>query len=212
MSALLSMLDAPIASQHIAFIPTAANAEAGDKAWLIKDYQLAKELGPGSIDIVDVAALRTNWQQRLADATIIMVGGGNTFYLSYWMQQSGLLAELPNLLQRRVYMGISAGSMIVGQSLGVSAEALARFGELRDEEYDELGPPGESLSTTARLVPFLVRPHFNSTDFPKINDTVLQNVATKYDVPLYAIDDQTAIKVEDGAITVVSEGEWKLYK
>jgi len=29
--------------------------------------------------------------------------------------------------------------------------------------------------------------------------------------PAYAIDDQTAIKVTDGTVEVVSEGEWKLF-
>jgi dipeptidase E len=30
-------------------------------------------------------------------------------------------------------------------------------------------------------------------------------------VPAYAIDDQTAIKVTDGSVEVVSEGHWKLF-
>jgi dipeptidase E len=29
--------------------------------------------------------------------------------------------------------------------------------------------------------------------------------------PAYAIDDQTAIKVNDGTVEVVSEGHWKLF-
>ena len=29
--------------------------------------------------------------------------------------------------------------------------------------------------------------------------------------PAYAIDDETAIKVTDGAVEVVSEGHWKLF-
>jgi dipeptidase E len=29
--------------------------------------------------------------------------------------------------------------------------------------------------------------------------------------PAYAIDDQTAIKVTDGTVEVVSEGHWKLF-
>ena len=35
--------------------------------------------------------------------------------------------------------------------------------------------------------------------------------AARVPVPAYAIDDQTAIKVTDGAVEVVSEGHWKLF-
>ena len=35
--------------------------------------------------------------------------------------------------------------------------------------------------------------------------------AASLSVPAYAIDDQTAIKVTDGAVEVISEGHWKLF-
>jgi dipeptidase E len=35
--------------------------------------------------------------------------------------------------------------------------------------------------------------------------------AAEMPVPSYAIDDQTAIKVTDGSVEVVSEGHWKLF-
>jgi dipeptidase E len=35
--------------------------------------------------------------------------------------------------------------------------------------------------------------------------------AASMPVPGYAIDDQTAIKVTDGAVEVVSEGHWRLF-
>jgi dipeptidase E len=45
-------------------------------------------------------------------------------------------------------------------------------------------------------------------------DTSLANIeqwAAGLSVPAYAIDDQTAIKVVDGTVEVVSEGQWKLF-
>lgn len=33
----------------------------------------------------------------------------------------------------------------------------------------------------------------------------------KLPVPVYAIDDQTAIQVKDGNVEVISEGDWKLF-
>lgn len=40
----------------------------------------------------------------------------------------------------------------------------------------------------------------------------MERAAAKVDYPLYAVDDETAIKVVDGKVEVVSEGEWKLFE
>ena len=45
-------------------------------------------------------------------------------------------------------------------------------------------------------------------------DTSLANIekwAAGLSVPAYAIDDETAIKVVDGTVEIVSEGHWKLF-
>ena len=48
------------------------------------------------------------------------MGGGNTGYLSYWLQQSGFADKLPDLLRDTVYVGVSAGSAMVTR--GVNAD------------------------------------------------------------------------------------------
>lgn len=208
--ALQELVGKPYEEMKIAFIPTAAFADRGDKGWLIDDLHRINDLG-ASVDIADIAQLR--WgdiYSRLEFADVIFVGGGNTYYLSYWMKESGLFEKLPELLKTRVYAGISAGSMIVGDNLKTSSTALAR-GVLKDEEYDELGPHGRSAAITAHLVPFVVRPHMNSRYFPMIREKALLEVTKTMTVPVYAIDDQTAIRIIDDEIVVVSEGEWKIY-
>jgi dipeptidase E len=126
------------------------------------------------------------------------------------MEKSGLMDQLPKLLQKRIYAGISAGSMIVTDNLRLASQALEK-GDLRDEEYNELGPPGQSSSRTLRLVNFVVRPHLNSPWFPNITIDKLSDLAEKLPLPIYAIDDQTAIQVVDGVVDVVSEGTWQLF-
>ena len=102
---------------RIAFIPTAANVEEGDKGWLIEDYRNLKKR-EYEVDIVDISALpREMWEPRLKQANVIMVGGGNTFHLMYWLRKVGLDKLLPELLKTRVYVGISAGSMVVSKSI-----------------------------------------------------------------------------------------------
>lgn len=215
-TALLGLLGKPFEQSSLVFIPTAANAEPEDKQWLIDDFANIKKLSFKEIYIVDLAAEaslpKELWWKQIEDADVILVGGGNNFYLSYWMDKSGLFDALPKLLESKVYVGISAGSMAVTAHLRVTGEALAKFGQLKDDEYGELGPEGQSLNKTIKLVDFVVRPHFNSPFFPKINENFLNEVAQTIKEPIYALDDQSAVKIDDAEVEVVSEGEWKLIK
>lgn len=209
---LQKLVGRPFKNLNAVFIPTAANAEEGDKWWLIEDLDNAKKLKFKSLDIVDIAALKPElMEKRVQKADIIFVGGGNSFYLSYWMQKSGFLNLLPELLKTKVYVGISAGSMAVTASLRVSSDALEKFNQLSDEEYEELGPKGESSAKTAKLVAFVIRPHLNSKWFPKIRLKYLSKIAKELPMTMYAIDDKTAIKVLDGKVEIVSEGRWKKF-
>jgi Peptidase family S51 len=113
-------------------------------------------------------------------------------YLCYWMRQSGLADLLPSLRRETVYVGTSGGAMV----------ATPNFG---GETYDDSDPLTGS-DRALGLVDFSLFPHLEREDMP---DTSLANIekwAAGLSVPAYAIDDQTAIKVIDGAVEVVSEG------
>jgi dipeptidase E len=60
-------------------------------------------------------------------------------------------------------------------------------------------------------VNFVIRPHLNTDYFPNITLENMARQAAKSEVPLYALDDETALKVVDGNVEVISEGEWKLF-
>ncbi|HET9411770.1 MAG TPA: Type 1 glutamine amidotransferase-like domain-containing protein, partial [Candidatus Saccharimonadales bacterium] len=176
--ALLDLLGKPFSKANIVFIPTAANAEEGDKSWLVQDLTSTQALGWGSFQIIDIAAthgLSNNvWLTSVREADVLMVGGGNCFYLSYWLHRSGLASELPHLLKTSVYIGVSAGSMVAGASLCVASQALNNPQSFKDEVYDELGPLGQSSAKTLHLTDFVFRPHLNSPFFPKANQSFLQ--------------------------------------
>ena len=61
------------------------------------------------------------------------------------------------------------------------------------------------------IVDFVIRPHLNSNMIPKATLNNIEKWAAKTDVPLYAIDDQTALKVIDGKVEVITKGNWKLF-
>lgn len=127
------------------------------------------------------------------------------------MQQSGLAEHLPKLLQEKVYVGVSAGSALVTQSINVNREELEKTGVYHDDEYDETAPPNASSDKTLGLVALALRPHLDADYFPAASLANMEHWAAKVDEPLYAFDDQTAIKVVDGEVEVVSEGQWRRF-
>lgn len=182
---------------RIAFIPTAANEEKEDKEWLEEDLGNCKKLG--SVDIVDIATLnKKDWLPKLEKANVIFVGGGDTAYLMRWILKSGLAEELPRLLEKRVYVGISAGSIVLSKEIQASSEHL--YG-------DETKNPPKGLG----YIDFHIRPHLNSPYFPKITDENLKKLSKKLDGDLYGIDDDSAVIYNEGKIEVISEGKWIKY-
>lgn len=198
---LRELIDKDFKDSKVIFIPTAANVEVGDKWWLISDLNKCRELGFKEVDIVDIAAVpREVWKPRLENADVIMIGGGNTSYLMSQIRKSGLDKELPELLKSRVYVGISAGSMVVSPNLK-EKEMQRLF-----EEPIVDGADNEGLG----LVDFLIVPHMNSPFFPRAAE-LIDEVAKDINISLYSIDDQTAVKVVEGKVEVISDGKWKKY-
>jgi len=115
-------------------------------------------------------------------------------YLCYWMRQSELADLLPSL--RAVYVGLSAGSMVMTPSIG--------------KEFVGWTPPTGGDETLG-LVDFSIFPHLDHPDLPENSMTDAERWAVGMSMPAYAIDDQTAIKVTDGDFEMVSEGHWKLF-
>lgn len=193
---------------RVALIPTAANPERSNKDWLIDDLYNIRSRGY-YVDIIELTAHSPkDLEEVLMDFDAIFVGGGNTFYLSYWLQKSGLFELLPRLLETKVYAGISAGSMVAGQSLVLSSQAQSNLVAFNDGAYDLIGPKGQSSGETLGFVDFIFRPHLNSRFFTLARADVLREKAKGLDWEVYALDDNSAIKISDDNIEIISEGEW----
>ena len=178
---------------------------------MVKHYD---EMGWKELGILELTAMPTieeeHWLPFVESSDAILVSGGNTGYLSYWFQESGFAEKLPRLLEERVYFGISAGSAMVTPDQNYDPERLEREGVYYDDEYEEAAPRNAGSAWGMGLVGFAFRPHLNADYFPMANMEMMERAA-KLDYPLYAIDDETAIKVVDGEVEVVSEGEWRLF-
>lgn len=178
---------------RIAVVSSGMNMASGTKEWFIDDLNDARKAG--SVDIVDVTALPKDvWLPRLERANVIFMEGGNTCWLMECIIKSGLVNELENLLETRVYVGASAGSIVLSKSLFTTSSLI------EDEKED--APVGLGF------VDFYFRPHFNSPNRPKFDRDFLKRISEKFDIELYALDDESAIVWIDGEVEVVSEGEW----
>ncbi len=215
-NALVDLLDKPINEAKALFIPLAIYAypQGIKNSWeVIKPWG---DMGWKSLGVLELTALptlpRELWLPQLEDSDAIIVGGGNKFFLSYWMDKSGLFDLLPRLLEQgKVYVGASAGSMMMTSALNVDERRLRETGVYYDNEFNEEMPSSAGSAKTLGLVDFVIRPHLGADYFPQATLENVEQWAAKTDKPLYALDDQSALKIVDGKVEVVSTGQWKLF-
>ena len=202
-NALVELVGKPIAESSALFIPTAIYGipNGGDIVRRVICGSLGDpfcDLGWKSLGLFELTALpgmkQELWVSVLQETDVLLVGGGDCQFLTYWMQKSGITELLPSLLSKIVYVGLSAGSMIM-TSYGTT--------------YNNHTLPAESDKCLG-IVDFAIHPHLDYPTFPENSMENLEKLAATLSIPSYLIDDQTAVKVIDDKIEVVSEGKWKL--
>ncbi len=150
-------------------------------------------LGWASLGILELTALPSigtqRWVPWVREADALLVDGGDATYLCHWMRESGLADLLPSLTDT-VWVGVSAGSMVMTPRIGPH---FVEWGSAPDDR-------------TLGLVDFSIFPHLGA--FPTNTLADAERWAGDIGVPAYAIDEQTAITVVDGRVEVVSEGQW----
>jgi dipeptidase E len=203
--ALVDLLGKPIAESTALCIPTAAYGHpmAGPgAAWRFitgRSPCPMCELGWKSLGVLELTALPSideeQWVPLVEKTDALLVDGGDALYLCHWLRQSGLADLLP-ALHDTVWVGLSAGSMVMTPRIG--------------EDFVIWKPPGGDDSTLG-IVDFSIFPHVDHEDLPDNSMANAERWAAGILGPAYAIDDQTAVKVSDGAVEVVSEGHWKAF-
>lgn len=200
-SALLQMLGKPIDECHALCVPTAQwghpmcgptsvrGLAAAEPSW-----QHLSGLGWSSLGVLELTALPSigaeRWGRWVRDADVLLVDGGDATYLCHWMRESGLADLLPSLPDT-VWVGVSAGSMVMTPRIGTY------FVEW----------PSAPDDRTLGVVGFSIFPHLDAFEQNTMADA--ERWAAGIGVPAYAIDEQTAIKVVGGTVEVISEGRWK---
>jgi dipeptidase E len=152
------------------------------------------------LGVLELTALpsidKERWESWVRQADVLLVNGGDALYLCHWMRQSGL-ANLLQSLPEIVWAGLSAGSMVMTPRVG--------------EDFVEAKPSITGDDIALGVVDFSIFPHLDCPDLPENTMAAAEKWAAGLGCPAYAIDDQTAIKVVDGTVEVVSEGHWKFF-
>ena len=204
--ALVDLLAKPIAESSALCIPTAQYGHpmvgpgVGPWRFISGTSELPMvDLGWKSVGVLELTALPSideqRWVPLVQETDVLLVAGGDALYLRYWMRQSGLVDLLPSL-NETVWVGLSAGSMVMTPRIG--------------REFVQWTPPTGDDSTLG-FVDFSICPHLAPDGMPGNSMAAAEKWAAGISGPAYAIDDETAIKVVDGSVEVVSEGHWKLF-
>jgi dipeptidase E len=199
-SALVELLGKPISECHALCVPTAQWGHPMCGPTSVQGFVAAGPssphmtgLGWASVGVLELTALPTigaeRWVPWVRDADVLLVDGGDATYLAHWVRESGLADLLPSLTDT-VWVGVSAGSMVMTPRIGAS------FVEWPDAPDDR----------TLGVVDFSIFPHLDA--FPENSLADAERWAADLGAPAYAIDEQTALAVVDGSVEVVSEGRW----
>jgi len=225
--ALVDLLGKPIAESNALFIPTAiypfpGGAGAAWRAISGKGRSRLVELGWKSMGILELSVLpsidEAAWVPTVREADALLVGGGDPLFLANWMRRSGVADLLPKLRSEAVYVGVSAGAIAATSTFveTYTEPPRAADGPLKSEETVFATPDGDVKRTLVTgqgvgLVDFAVIPHFENPQHPDASPDNAEIWASRIPAPTYAIDDDTAIKVTDGKVDVISEGRWQLF-
>jgi dipeptidase E len=205
-NALVDLLGKPIADSSALCIPTAAYGHPmvgpGVGPWKFisgRSRLHMVDLGWKSVGLLELTALpsidRERWVPLVQETDVLLVDGGDALYLCHWMRQSGLADLLPSLGET-VWVGLSAGSMVMTPRVGA--------------DFVQWKPPAGDDSTLG-IVAFSICPHLAPDGMPGNSMAEAEQWAAGISGPAYAMDDETAIKVVDGTVEVVSEGHWRLF-
>ncbi|WP_457206110.1 Type 1 glutamine amidotransferase-like domain-containing protein [Nocardioides sp. P5_C9_2] len=200
-SALVEMLGKPVEECHALAVPTAQWGHpkcgpASVRRMVAAEpvYRHFTGLGWASLGVLELAALSTvgaeRWVPWVRDADVLLVDGGDATYLCHWMLESGLADLLPSLPDT-VWVGMSAGSMVMTPRIGADFVAWSA------------APDDRGLG----VVDFSIFPHLDA--FPGNTMADAERWAADLGNPAYVLDEQSAITVVDGQVEVVSEGRWR---
>ena len=203
--ALVDLLGKPIGESKALCIPTAQYGHpqiSPEMSWSFISGQGSLpmcDLGWKSVGVLELTALPSideeRWIPWVRETDVLLVMGGDALYLCHWMRESGLADLLPSLTEQ-VWVGLSAGSMVLTPRIG--------------HDFVQWQPP-TGRDEALGIVDFSIFPHLAPDGMPGNSMAEAESWAAEIAGPAYAIDDETAIRVVGDHVDVVSEGQWRQF-
>lgn len=176
----LGLIKKPIGEISVLFIPTASRAKE-ELAYVNSSRRELLDLGVNHLITLNLDHKLTTEEMQNAD--VIYVCGGNTFYLLKKIKESGFAQILEQY--EGLYVGVSAGSIVVGPDIEVAAPW--------DENDVKL-----SDTTGLRLVNFAVVPHYQRKD-----KTIVEELINRADYEILELTDNQAALVISGERKII---------
>jgi len=201
----LELLGKPIAESRIAVVIDAMLPFPGDNSTMLRHLNALHALGWAEYDLMSLlGGPRSVIESRLRGADVIFGYGGTNHWLAHAWRASGLAPVLRELLDEKVYVGMSAGSMIFCRRHADVVEAFDDQAEVRMLELDE-------VAAAVPLFDWWVQCHLGADWMPADTDAVNADGAARLGSDVWVLDDASALLVRDPAEPprIVSRSRWQ---
>jgi dipeptidase E len=203
-STLLELLDKPPSDSSVVVVIDAILPFPGDKTHLIEALKQLHSLGWKQFDVLSLfSGPHAVIESRLRSADVIYCYGGSNHWLAHSWTATGFAPLLAELLDEKVYVGVSAGSMIFSR---LHAAAVDAFDDHEEVELFQL----DSVAPALPLFDWFLISHLGASYFPHQTDEWAAVRAARLGGPVWFIDDETALLVRDATVDpqVISSGHW----
>lgn len=204
---LVDLLGKPIADSRVVVVLDAILGLPGDSSTLVDDLQKLRALDWAEFDVASLfAGPPALVESRLRSADVILGYGGSNLWLAHAWAVTGLAPVLAQLLDEKVYVGWSAGSMIFPRLLSRWAE------DFDDQEELELFGL-ETVEPAVPLFDWFFMGHLGADWMPEDAEERAARGAARARQPVWFVDDDSALLVRDAAAdpVVISTGHWRRF-
>jgi len=189
-AALADLVGKPYGEASVAVVVTASLGQGGDHGWFVEALEEVRDLGWRQLDILDLdGPPRDLVIERLREADVVWATGGSQYHLALSVVRNELVDVFRELVEEKVYVGTSAGSMIF------SIHFDERLAALLDETPDLRALGVDRIEPPLPLLDFAIKPHLGAPYFPERDDAWADRLAAESHVPIYLLDDGSAIRV-----------------
>ena len=183
-------LDKNTESKKILFIPTATNVDEYKK-YIHLTQKVFEDFGY-EVENFDVSVFSEEIaKEKLSEAKIVFISGGNTFYLLQELKRKNLTSYLKERIENGLlYIGESAGSVIATPDIEYASIVDDKTLATELDDYAGLN-----------LVDFYIVPHFEEEPFVESSRNTVELYKDKLDLKL--INNKEAILVENNNFTII---------